>query len=206
MALRHAGADFVHDTVAIDLDKRSPNNPCDGADGRRGNRSPGGSVTGLFPVLHVGGVRIRESLAICEWANEAFPSAQLWPEEPLLRARARSISCEMLSGFAGVRTHLSCGQRAAARALQLVADDESIAWLHTALSFAEANDPEQPGRGVDRRDPPNPKQRSGLEAHPPPSRAWTALRSSIPGHGVLASTASNTSRTRAVSTSGVIGF
>jgi glutathione S-transferase len=112
LALCHAGADFVTETAEIELDKRSPKDPGDGAQGKTGDslvrRRGLGSVTGLFPVLHVDDARIHESLAICEWANETFPGARLWPEDPLLRARARSISCEMLSGFANVRTHLSC--------------------------------------------------------------------------------------------------
>jgi glutathione S-transferase len=112
LALRHAGADFVAETVEIELDKRSPNDPGDGAPGKTGDllslRRGLGSVTGLFPVLHVGDVRIHESLAICEWVHETYPDAQLWPADALLRARARSVSCEMLSGFASVRTHLSC--------------------------------------------------------------------------------------------------
>lgn len=72
-----------------------------------------GSVTGLFPTLKVeteDGVSttIHESLAICEWVNDAFPAAGLWPDDTLARARARAISCEMHAGFANVRTHLSC--------------------------------------------------------------------------------------------------
>jgi glutathione S-transferase len=112
LALRHAGAEFVTDTVVIDLDKRNPKEAGDGAHGKTGEslveRRGLGSVTGLFPVLHVGDARIHESLAICEWVNEANPGAQLWPTGALARAQARAISCEMLSGFACVRTHLSC--------------------------------------------------------------------------------------------------
>jgi glutathione S-transferase len=112
LALRHAGADFITDTARVDLNKQNPNVPGDGAHSKTGeslaNRRAQGSVTGLFPVLHVGDVRIHESLAICEWVNETYPQAQLWPEDALVRARARSISCEMLSGFTGIRTHLSC--------------------------------------------------------------------------------------------------
>ena len=67
-----------------------------------------GSVTGLFPVLWVDGVPIHESMAICEWAHEAFPEARLWPADRLERARARSIACEMAAGFTQLRTHLSC--------------------------------------------------------------------------------------------------
>ena len=54
------------------------------------------------------GQPIHESLAICEWVAEVFPEAGLWPEDPLERARARAVSCEMVAGFQHLRTHLSC--------------------------------------------------------------------------------------------------
>ena len=112
LALHRAGAEFVTDTIVVELGKRSPVDPGDAATERSGaqlvERRKLGSVTGLFPVLHVGEVAIHESLAICEWAAEAFPEARLWPEDAMARARARAISCEMLTGYANVRTHLSC--------------------------------------------------------------------------------------------------
>lgn len=112
LALRHAGADVIVETVETDLSKRSPNDPGDAAEEKSGEklaeRRKLGSVTGLFPVLHVGDTPVHESLAICEWTNEAFPEARLWPEDALARARARALSCEMLTSFANLRTHLSC--------------------------------------------------------------------------------------------------
>ncbi len=66
-----------------------------------------GSVTGNFPVLDVDGTRIHEALAISEWAAERAPEAGLWPEGTLQRAQARALSCEMASGFANLRTHMS---------------------------------------------------------------------------------------------------
>jgi glutathione S-transferase len=65
-------------------------------------------VTGLFPVLHVDGAVIHESLAICEWANDTFREAGLWPESAVARAQARSLSCEMLTSFSNMRMHMSC--------------------------------------------------------------------------------------------------
>ncbi len=112
LAIRHAGANVVVDTVEVELGKRNPKDADDGARERSGEvlleRRKLGSVTGMFPVLHVDDAAIHESLAICEWAAEAFPGAKLWPEDSTARARARAISCEMLSGFASIRTHLSC--------------------------------------------------------------------------------------------------
>jgi len=73
-----------------------------------------GSIQGLFPVLAVQQeaedsiVGIHESLAICEYIAELHPEAHLWPENPLDRARARAICCEMVSGFSHLRNDCSC--------------------------------------------------------------------------------------------------
>lgn len=113
LALTHAGAKFETATADVELGKRNPNDPSDGAAEQEGKllaeRRKIGSVNGFFPTLRVGDdTLIHESLAICEWANDAFPAARLWPEDREARARARAISCEMHSGFTNVRTHLSC--------------------------------------------------------------------------------------------------
>jgi len=47
-----------------------------------------------------------DSLAICETLAERHPEAQLWPAAPAERARARSISAAMHSGFAALRSAL----------------------------------------------------------------------------------------------------
>ena len=101
LALTHAGAKFETDTVEL-ADFGTPNAP------PLAERRKRGSVRGLFPVLRVDGTPIHESLAICEYAAEAFPQAALWPADSMLRAEARAISCEMLSGFGDLRQGLSC--------------------------------------------------------------------------------------------------
>jgi len=114
LALTHAGATFSKETVelahmqqqadfssgTIDLTNVAPTPLSD--------RRALGSVHGLFPVLRVDDVPIHESLAICEYVAEAFPAAGLWPEDPLDRAQARAISCEMVGGFTNMRNQLSC--------------------------------------------------------------------------------------------------
>ena len=65
-------------------------------------RSPSGRV----PALIDGATTIWDSLAICEYVAEHFPEAHGWPEAPLARAIARSVSAEMHSGFAAVRSEL----------------------------------------------------------------------------------------------------
>lgn len=61
------------------------------------------SPTGKVPVLHHGGVRVWESLAIIEYVAELFPDAGIWPQDCAARAEARAISMEMLSGFRALR-------------------------------------------------------------------------------------------------------
>lgn len=55
------------------------------------------------PVLDVGEFNIWDSLAICEYLAEQNPELALWPKSSHLRAQARSISCEMHSGFMALR-------------------------------------------------------------------------------------------------------
>jgi glutathione S-transferase len=59
------------------------------------------SPTGRVPVLHVDGVVVWESLAICEYAAELAPD--LWPEDRAKRARARSVATEMHGGLPNLR-------------------------------------------------------------------------------------------------------
>lgn len=65
----------------------------------------GFSPSGLVPVLvdHRDGreVTVWDSLAICEYLAESWPS--LWPADPAARAVARSVSAEMHSGFRSMR-------------------------------------------------------------------------------------------------------
>jgi glutathione S-transferase len=65
------------------------------------------SPTGLVPVLRDGDLEVWESLAICETLAEWFPAARLWPEDPGVRATARSAATEMHGGFANLRRELS---------------------------------------------------------------------------------------------------
>ena len=64
------------------------------------------SPTGLVPVLKHGDLVLPESLAICEYIAERHPEADLWPADPVQRARARSVSAEMHSGFRALRMEM----------------------------------------------------------------------------------------------------
>lgn len=57
--------------------------------------------SGLVPYLEHDGLRIWESLAICEYCAELNPA--LWPAERPARTHARVIAAEMHAGFRGLR-------------------------------------------------------------------------------------------------------
>lgn len=90
IALKAAGIAFEEVLVPFDFAAGNP-------------RFKALSPTGQMPVLHHGGTRVWESLAIIEYAADLFPAAGLWPEDRADRAVARSICMEMLSGFRALR-------------------------------------------------------------------------------------------------------
>ncbi len=59
------------------------------------------SANGLVPCLHVNGFQVWDTLAIAEFLAERHTG--LWPDDPMARARARSVSAEMHSGFSALR-------------------------------------------------------------------------------------------------------
>jgi len=67
------------------------------------------SPAGKVPCLVDGGLRVWDSLAILEYLAERHPG--VWPADAALRARARSISAEMHSGFPNLRNHMSMNIR-----------------------------------------------------------------------------------------------
>ncbi len=58
---------------------------------------------GKVPVLLEADTTIWDSLAIIETTIERYACQYSWPEAPIQRAHARSISCEMHSSFAALR-------------------------------------------------------------------------------------------------------
>lgn len=69
------------------------------------------SPSGKVPALIDGDVHVWDSLAIMEYLHEKFPEKKLWPEAAAARAHARSVSAEMHSGFAAMRTDLTMNFR-----------------------------------------------------------------------------------------------
>ena len=67
------------------------------------------SPAGKVPVLIDGDLHVWDSLAILEYLAEREP--RMWPADANLRARARSISAEMHSGFQNLRQQMSMNIR-----------------------------------------------------------------------------------------------
>ena len=94
LALKHVGAPFTETLIRLRRDSHPTTHDTIVA---------AGSPAGLVPVLKDGGVTIWDSLAICEYLAENFPSATLWPSDPVARAMGRSATAEMHSGFFALR-------------------------------------------------------------------------------------------------------
>ena len=92
LALKHSGAPFTETLIPL----RQENNMTEAAILPH-------SPSGLVPALKADGLVIVDSLAICEYLNEALPAAKLWPEDRARRALGRSAAAEMHSGFASLR-------------------------------------------------------------------------------------------------------
>ncbi len=73
------------------------------------------SPTGRVPVLWHEGRPIWDSLAICEYANEAFAEGSLWPQELASRGLGRSMVAEMHSSFQHLRNEMPMNCRAVNR-------------------------------------------------------------------------------------------
>lgn len=98
LAFRHLGLDF--DTRVLPLDTPQFRQDIAALD-----------VAGRVPVLVHGAVRVWDSLAICEYANE-LAGGRGWPPAAEVRAVARSVSCEMHSSFQALRSQMPMNIRA----------------------------------------------------------------------------------------------
>ncbi len=91
--------------------------------------------SGKVPVLLDGAVTVWDSLAIAEYLAERHPDRQLWPADGTQRAIARSISAEMHSGFAALRTNMTMNCRGffpgLGRTVEVAADIERIQRIWT---------------------------------------------------------------------------
>jgi glutathione S-transferase len=103
LAMKMAGLDF--DEIRIILDRPETKTEIL-------RHSPSGRVPCLIDHRANGDLVVWDSLAICEYVNEAYAGGTLWPADIEARARARAIVAEMHSGFAAVRQHLPMDIRA----------------------------------------------------------------------------------------------
>jgi glutathione S-transferase len=90
LLLRHFGVPFEEVRLPLDTPEFAA---------RIGDYTP----TARVPVLHHGELVVWDSLAICEYVNEVWLEGAGWPRERIARARARSVSAEMHSGFSDLR-------------------------------------------------------------------------------------------------------
>jgi glutathione S-transferase len=97
--MRQAGIDF--DEVRVRMDAFAPDSEFKR---RMAAISPAGKVPVLRTVVDGTPMAIWDTLAIAEYLAERFPSLHLWPAQPASRARARSVTAEMHSGFVALRT------------------------------------------------------------------------------------------------------
>jgi glutathione S-transferase len=91
LALKRAGAPFTETLIHLRAERTNA------------DALAAGSPNGRVPVLKDGDATVWESLAICEYAAEKFPAAQLWPADPVARALARAAAAEMHAGFHSLR-------------------------------------------------------------------------------------------------------
>jgi glutathione S-transferase len=99
LAMKQAGLDFREIRIAL----YTPTAPQEIR-----QHSPAGKV----PVLLSDSLTIWDSIAICEYLAEHFPTTHWWPKDKAARAVARSISAEMHSGFQNLRQNMPMNCRA----------------------------------------------------------------------------------------------
>lgn len=103
LMLKHAGVDF--DELRIPLF-------VEGYKDKLISCSPAGKV----PVYREGDLLVWDTLSIGEYLYETHPS--LWPAQREARARARSVSAEMHSGFVSLRKSMPMNIRARGRRVE----------------------------------------------------------------------------------------
>ncbi|MTI10236.1 glutathione S-transferase family protein [Curvivirga aplysinae] len=96
------------------------------------------------PYLKTDDMVLSESLAIAEYIAELYPNKGLWPEDPVKRAKARSICMGMASGFFNIRNEMPMNVRRRNKPIELseaawreVKQMEKL-WRETREDYAQA--------------------------------------------------------------------
>ena len=95
-------------------------------------------AAGLVPLLidtkDGNELLVWDSLAICEYINEQYLNGKGWPANAADRARARSVSAEMHSGFEAIRNELPMNLRARRKVVLSEAAHKNIARINQLWS------------------------------------------------------------------------
>lgn len=134
LAAKQAGLSFAE--VAIRLDRA-------GASDEIRKYSPTGKVPCLIGGEGSDRLVIWDSLAICEYLAELVPT--LWPDDPRLRAEARSVCAEMHSGFLPLRQNMPMNIRASG--LERAGAPDVVADIARIVDIFEACRSRFAGRG-----------------------------------------------------------
>lgn len=90
------------------------------------------------PALIDGDLNVWDSLAICEYINDAYLSGAAWPKNTIQRAQARSISAEMHSGFMALRNEMPMNIRATRNVELSAAAKKDIARIDDIFATQQA--------------------------------------------------------------------
>lgn len=97
------------------------------------------------PVLVDGDINVWDSLSIAEYINETYLDGKAWPEDPALKALARSTVAEMHSGYSALRNEMPMNCRAQRQvdlseaARKDIANIDTI-WGEQRLHYADQGD------------------------------------------------------------------
>jgi len=106
LLLSEAEIDFEEQRILLDVETTA---------GEIAAVNPSGTV----PVLQLGDLTIWDTMAIAETVAERWPEKKLWPDDPDVRAFARTICAEMHSGFHTLRECMPMNCRAMGRKVPL---------------------------------------------------------------------------------------
>lgn len=87
------------------------------------------------PVLIDNDLSIWDSLAICEYINEQYLDGSGWPTDIAKRTIARSICCEMHSGFNAIRNEMPMNCRRSPATIEL--SDKALSEIQRVIDIFE---------------------------------------------------------------------